>query len=151
MIRIHAIDDRGSICDGPGIRTVVFLQGCLRHCPNCHNPSTWDPRAGFDMDERELAQQLAERTPSKRVTISGGEPLLQKEALVHLLRELKARGIETALYTGFEWEELPKEILPLLDYVKVGSYIDALRTTVTPYIGSTNQAFIKLPKEDHYG
>lgn len=104
------------------------------------------------MEERELAELLARRSLTGRVTISGGEPLLQREALLKLLRELKARGLEIALYTGYEWEEIPESILSQLDYVKVGSYVDSLRTTITPYIGSTNQKFIKLSKrgrEEH--
>ena len=152
MIRINSIDDRGSICDGPGIRTVLFLQGCIRHCPNCHNPSTWDVTAGTAMEERELAELLAERSVTGRITISGGEPLLQKEALMELLKELKERGLEIALYTGYELDEIPESILSQLDYIKVGSYVDSLRTTVAPYVGSTNQKFIKLAKKrgEHY-
>ncbi len=148
MIRINSIDDRGSICDGPGIRTVVFLQGCSRHCPNCHNPSTWDTEAGIAVEEKELAQRLAERSITGRITISGGEPLLQKEALIELLKELKSRGLEVALYTGYELDEIPASILSRLDYIKVGGYVDSLRTTVVPYVGSTNQKFIKLSERE---
>ena len=150
MIRINSIDARGSICDGPGIRIVLFLQGCTRHCPNCHNPSTWDTEAGTAVEERELAEQLAERSVIRRITISGGEPLLQKAALIELLKELKGRGFEVALYTGYEWDEIPESVLSLLDYIKVGSYVDALRTTVAPYVGSMNQKFIKLGEDKHH-
>lgn len=146
MIRINSIDYSGSVCDGPGIRTVIFVQGCDRNCFNCHNPSTWEMEAGRDVDEEELANELQERSMTKKVTISGGEPLLQRNALIKFLIELRKRDFDITLYTSYELEEIPKNILALLDYIKVGRYIDDLRTTVQPYIGSTNQRFIRLEK-----
>ncbi len=147
MITINSIDYRGSICDGPGIRTVIFTQGCNRKCFNCHNPSTWDFEGGIEVDEKELAMELQEKSYTKKVTISGGEPLLQEKALLRLLKELNKCGFNIALYTSFHFNEVSEEILALLDYIKVGEYEDKLKTTIQPYIGSTNQKFICLKKE----
>lgn len=147
MIRYHSIDSRGSVTDGPGVRTVVFLQGCDRHCPNCHNPSTWNRDAGILTTEGALRDEILKSAPTKRVTISGGEPMLQAGAVEKLIALLKEAGLDVALYTSCERSEIPKAILDHLDYLKTGPYVDALRTTVTPYVGSTNQRFEKLHEE----
>lgn len=144
MIRIHCVDYRGSTCDGPGIRTVVFLQGCLQHCPGCHNPSTWDTEGGFEMEEADLVRDLLQRSPTKRVTISGGEPLLQARAVKVLVALLEREGFDIALYTSFQRQDVPSDILRRLNHLKTGPYIAALRTTVIPYVGSENQLFETL-------
>ena len=146
MMRLHTVDYRGSACDGPGIRTVIFHQGCRRRCPNCHNPSTWDEKGGYEVEEAALVRELLERSPTKRVTISGGEPLLQPEAVEKLVGLLNREGFDIALYTGFHREDVPPGILAGLNYLKTGEYIDALRTTVSPYIGSRNQVFETLKR-----
>lgn len=147
MIRIHSVDYRGSICDGPGIRTVIFLQGCLRHCPRCHNPQTWDMDGGRLMPEEELAGEVIRLSWTKRVTISGGEPLLQTDSVVKLAALLRAAGFDTALYTGFSRQDVPESVLEHLEYLKTGEYVDALRTTVVPYVGSKNQVFERISPE----
>lgn len=143
-IIINSIDFRGSICDGPGIRTVLFLQGCKRHCFNCHNPQTWDMNNGIKYNINELVNTIIEKSPFKKITISGGEPLLQTESLEKILNLLKAENFNIALYTGFEKKDVPQNILTKLNYLKTGEYKNHLRTTITPYIGSTNQLFEKI-------
>lgn len=142
QIKIHSIDYRGSIVDGPGVRTVIFVQGCEQHCEGCHNPGTWDPNLGISVDIGQLASELREKSLNKKITISGGEPLLQYPAILELVKIL--HDFDIALYTGFEYADVPKEILPFLKYLKVGKYIKEKRTTITEYIGSTNQKFITL-------
>ena len=144
IIIINSIDFRGSICDGPGIRTVLFLQGCKRHCFNCHNPQTWDINNGIKYDINELANTIIEKSSFKKITISGGEPLLQIEQLEKLLNLLKSENFNITLYTGFEKKDVPKNILIKLNYLKTGEYKNNLRTTITPYVGSTNQLFEKI-------
>lgn len=101
MIRIHSIETLGTL-DGPGVRTVVFFAGCPMRCVYCHNPDTW--QGGEERDERELADWCTRYTPyygsDGGVTLSGGEPLLQRDGVISLLRELRARGIHTAVDTG---------------------------------------------------
>jgi anaerobic ribonucleoside-triphosphate reductase activating protein len=120
----------------------VFVQGCDRHCDGCHNPGTWDPKLGITIDIDQLASELREKSQNKKITISGGEPLLQFPAILELVKKLE--DFDIALYTGFEYAEVPTEIIPYLRYIKVGKYIKENRTTITEYIGSTNQQFIDL-------
>lgn len=145
-IRINSIMNNPSLCDGYGYRTVVFLQGCNLHCPGCHNRSTWDINKGILIDVKELAAILKEKSLNKKITISGGEPLLQKEALVELLEELKDCNL--CLYTGHEIEEVPEEILKYLKYIKVGRFILEERTSTTPFVGSKNQKFVRIHHEE---
>ena len=144
IIVINSIDFRGSICDGPGIRTVLFLQGCKRYCFNCHNPQTWDMNNGIKYKINELTNIIIEKSPFKKITISGGEPLLQMEVLEKFLVLLKAENFNITLYTGFDKKDVPKNILNQLNYLKTGEYKNDLRTTITPYVGSTNQIFEKI-------
>ena len=81
---------------------------------------------------------------TKRITISGGEPLLQKDALLLLLEFLKQESFDIALYTGYEAKDVPINIKKKIDYLKTGEYIHDLRTTTEPYIGSVNQKFYEL-------
>jgi pyruvate formate lyase activating enzyme len=99
-LRIHSIESFGTH-DGPGIRLVVFTQGCQFRCLYCANPDTWDPHGGKEMHVDEIVRLAIAEKPffGKRggVTISGGEPTLQRVALLNLFRKLHAEGINTAL------------------------------------------------------
>ena len=90
--------------DGPGVRAVIFLQGCPLRCACCHNPDTWDPRGGEDTDLDTLMHRIRRCRPyfgsRGGVTVSGGEPLMQAEALLPLFRRLREEGIHTALDTS---------------------------------------------------
>lgn len=140
-ICINSIDFKGSICDGPGIRTVIYLQGCNFHCVGCHNPQTWDMDKGYIIPVEELFEKICRNSMYKRITISGGEPLLQINAVYQLISLLKAAGFDIALYTGFDINDVPVYILKMLNYVKCGKYIESLRSTTIPYVGSSNQIF----------
>jgi len=141
-IRLNSVDYRGSVVDGPGIRTVLFVQGCEARCDGCHNPSTWSAHAGTSIDTGDLIEELRRRALNRKLTISGGEPLLQPEAVLELVRGLQ--DFDIALYTGFDLESVPKDIIGHLRYVKVGRYVQEKRSTVIPYVGSSNQKFIDL-------
>lgn len=100
---IHSIETFGSV-DGPGIRFVIFTQGCAMRCRYCHNVDTWDPSAGNRVTADELLDQ-AERYraywgPEGGITVSGGEPLLQIDFLLELFQKAKARGIHTCIDTS---------------------------------------------------
>ena len=141
-LRINSIMKNPSLCDGYGYRTVVFLQGCNLRCPGCQNPSTWDINKGISVDVKDLAHHLREKCLNKKLTISGGEPLLQADALKELLEELK--DFDLCLYTGHELNEVPQEILGYLKYIKVGSFKKDLKTSMKPFVGSTNQEFLEV-------
>lgn len=144
IIRVNNIDYRGSICDGPGIRTVVFLQGCNVHCKGCHNPQTWNIHKGYLISIEELVQEICMRSDTKRITISGGEPMIQSEAVSELAVGLYNKNFDIALYTSYQFDEIPRSILKYLNYIKCGKYLEKYCTTTIPYIGSTNQKFITL-------
>jgi len=137
---INSIDYTGSIVDGPGIRTVLFVQGCDHQCIGCHNEDTWDIAKGRSVSINSLVNEFRENVSNKKLTISGGEPLLQYSVVLELLKKLK--DFNVVLYTGFEFENVPSEILNYLDYIKVGKYISNKRCTTIPYVGSSNQRFI---------
>jgi anaerobic ribonucleoside-triphosphate reductase activating protein len=144
-ININSIDYHGSIVDGPGVRTVIFLQGCDKRCEGCHNPSTWDLHKGNLIELNDLINELNSKCMNKKVTISGGEPLLQYSEVLHLVKSLNKFDI--ALYTGLDFNDVPAEILNYLNYIKVGPYQKDKRTTIIPYIGSKNQNFLTLNKK----
>ena len=100
--RVHSVESFGTV-DGPGVRFVVFLQGCPMRCLYCHNPDTWDPGGGVPTTVEELLAQYARNEAFYRkggITVTGGEPLLQIEFVTALFREAKRRGIHTCLDTS---------------------------------------------------
>jgi len=102
--KVHSLESFGTL-DGPGIRYVVFLQGCPGRCLYCQNPDTWDTNAGSPMSADEIFGKIERCVPYIRssgggVTVSGGEPLLQAPFVADLFRRCKASGIHTALDTS---------------------------------------------------
>lgn len=99
--RIHSIETCGTV-DGPGLRYVIFTQGCLLRCQFCHNPDTWEIGKGNEMSVSELIQDMKSYIPYMKasgggVTVSGGEPLLQIDFLIELFKECKKIGIHTTI------------------------------------------------------
>lgn len=129
------------MADGPGLRTVIFVQGCDKRCLKCHNPKTWEENGGVVCSVKDLVEKIVGIAVTRRVTISGGEPLLQLAATMDLARSLKDKGFDLCLYTGREESEVPREIYTVFDAVKTGPYDEEKWTSVTPYVGSTNQKF----------
>ncbi len=136
-IKLHSFQSLGTV-DGPGVRAVLFLQGCPLRCVCCHNPDTWDISGGENISIAELLHKIRRCRPyfgkNGGVTASGGEPLLQVDALTALFMTLKAEGIHTALDTsGCILNDQVKELLSytdlvLLDY-KYTNDADYLRYT----------------------
>ena len=148
-IRINSIREELSLCDGPGLRTVIFLQGCNLHCAGCHNKSAWNLNDGTEYEISELAEILRQKCENKKLTISGGEPLLQAESVFALCEALS--DFDLCLYTGHEFCDVPKKILNHLRFLKVGSFEEAKRSAVLPFVGSSNQKFIDVKKlEENY-
>lgn len=117
-LRVHSYESFGAV-DGPGIRLVVFLQGCPLRCLFCHNPDTWDPCGGTETPVEEIVRRARRMRPyfgeDGGVTFSGGEPLLQAPAVLEATRALQAEGIHVALDTSGALDT-PKA-LELLDAV----------------------------------
>ena len=101
--RVSSLQSLGTV-DGPGLRYVIFLQGCPLRCVYCHNPETWDPAGGTEYAPEELVEKVlrcrAYFGEQGGVTVSGGEPLLQAPFVAELFRQLKEAGIHTALDTS---------------------------------------------------
>ena len=102
---INAIESFGSV-DGPGIRFVVFVQGCRYRCQYCHNPETWAQEGGYEATAEEIFRQALRYRPYWKktggITVSGGEPLLQLEFVTELFRLAKAKDVNTAIDTAGE-------------------------------------------------
>ncbi|MCL2398020.1 MAG: pyruvate formate-lyase-activating protein [Defluviitaleaceae bacterium] len=101
---IHSVETAGMV-DGPGIRYIIFFQGCSLRCKYCHNPDTWKAVGGKEMTVAELLADVKKyrsylRFSGGGVTITGGEPFVQAEFLIELLAALQAHGIHTALDTS---------------------------------------------------
>lgn len=142
-IYINSVKYNRSLVDGPGIRSLIFVQGCDIHCKGCHNQSTWDINKGIKRDVDDLAKEIVKESINKKVTITGGEPLMQKEAVIALIKLLKKAKFDIAIYTGHSKNEVPKEIWHLVNYVKYGPFIMDQKTTIKPFVGSLNQVFMK--------
>jgi len=120
--RIHSLETFGTV-DGPGVRFVVFLQGCPLRCKYCHNPDTWTYEGAKEEREPEEIFQMIKRYKgyfgkNGGVTITGGEPLLQSEFILELFKLCKKEGIHTAIDTsGYIFNEKVKEVLEYTDLV----------------------------------
>ena len=119
---IHSIETMGLV-DGPGIRIVIFMQGCPLRCLFCHNPETWENVSKNKMTSKEIVDEIRKYRPyiekDGGVTFSGGEPLLQSEFLLETLKMCKKAGIHTCIDTsgtGYAKEYLD-EILKYTDLV----------------------------------
>lgn len=141
-----------SIVDGPGIRYVIFTQGCPHHCPGCHNPETHDFAGGAEMSADALLADIAKNPFIKGVTFSGGEPFSQPGPLAEIARELKKRGFHLMAYTGYTYEELTaledpavEELLSQLDLLVDGRFIQAQRNIDLRFRGSENQRILDVP------
>ena len=142
LVYVNSIKFNRSLVDGPGVRTVVFFQGCDLRCKGCQNPSTWEMKNGTEMTTDELVTILKKEVVNKKVTFSGGEPLMQVDALIDIVKKLE--GFDIAVYTGHGFEEVPQELLDNIKYIKTGSFKEELKSTVKPYVGSTNQEFRRV-------
>ena len=96
-----------SIVDGPGIRYVVFTQGCPHHCVGCHNPETHDFDKGTSIDVDEICSRFAKHPYMSGLTISGGEPFAQKSAILSLIKGFKNIFPKGCNIVAFSWNIIP--------------------------------------------
>lgn len=115
---VHSIESFGTV-DGPGVRLIVFLQGCPMRCLYCHNPDTWNMTGGTDMTVDEILEQYEKNRAfySKGgITVTGGEPLVQIEFVTELFAAAAKRGIHTCLDTsGITFRPHSPEIVEKFD------------------------------------
>ena len=154
LMKIRILDIiEETMADGPGLRTSVYCAGCAHHCPGCHNPQSWDFAGGREVDVDEILE-IIKADEFSNVTFSGGDPLYQVEAFTELARLIKEEtGKNIWCYTGFTYEEIIKDerlsqILPYIDTLVDGPYIEELRDTDLHFRGSSNQRIIHLKEEE---
>jgi anaerobic ribonucleoside-triphosphate reductase activating protein len=139
-----------SIVDGPGLRYVIFTQGCPHHCPGCHNPETLDFSGGKLISTQTLYENICSNPLLSGVTFSGGEPFVQAAQLFTLAKEIKKAGLELAIYSGYTLEELLQDeakhrLLSYADVLIDGRFVLAERSLTLPFRGSVNQRIIDVP------
>lgn len=149
-IRIAGIVEE-SIVDGPGIRYVVFTQGCNHNCKGCHNPESHSFTGGKIVKIKDLVKNIIDNPLLKGVTLSGGEPFEQVDACISLIDEVKKYNdrLDFLAYSGYYIEEILKDkeksrLLNKLDYLVDGPYIEEESSQLLKFRGSKNQNFIDL-------
>lgn len=139
----------GTCVDGPRLRTSIYLAGCTHQCPGCHNPQSWDPEGGEEMSEDQLMEIIAYNEAP--VTLSGGDPLFQAEAVASLTARIKRElDLNIWCYTGYTWEQIetqPRlmEVMKHIDVLVDGPFIMEQRDLDIIFRGSRNQRLIDIP------
>ncbi|MGM9924849.1 MAG: anaerobic ribonucleoside-triphosphate reductase activating protein [Bacillus sp. (in: firmicutes)] len=154
-IRVAAPLMFDSIVDGPGLRMVLWTQGCPHRCKGCHNPQTHTMDGGFELGVEEIIASIRSSKLQRGITLSGGEPFLQACALQQVALEAKKCGLDVWAYTGYKWEQLlnkrnplHEEYLSLLRHVDVlvdGRFIEEQKSHELLFRGSANQRIIDVP------
>jgi anaerobic ribonucleoside-triphosphate reductase activating protein len=144
-----------SFADGPGIRFVVFAQGCPHRCPGCHNPKTHPFTGGHLLSAGEILRRMARNPMLDGITLSGGEPFEQALPFALLAGRARRRGYHVMTYTGYTWEQITeglngdngwRELLESTDVLVDGPFIREQRTLELPWRGSRNQRLIDVPR-----
>ncbi len=155
-IRLATVEiQRDSIVDGEGIRSVIWTQGCIHHCPGCHNPETHSFQKGFLVDIEEVIQKINQLEGQDGITFSGGDPMEQPEACAEIAKYCKGVGLNVWCYTGYTFEELIKKMkhfpaiktfLENIDVLVDGKFILTEKSYDILFRGSKNQRLIDVPK-----
>lgn len=153
--RIHSFESLGAV-DGPGIRFVVFMQGCHLKCKYCQNRDTWDINSGEQYTVKQVVEKIMRYknyivASNGGVTLSGGEPLLQQDFVISLFQELKKQNISTCLDTSgmFTITDKIKQIVDLTDIflLDIKSINDETCKWLTGYSNSLELEFAKYINE----
>lgn len=142
-----------SVVDGPGIRSVIFTQGCPHHCPGCHNPETHTPDGGYMTDTAALWQKINANPTLQGITFSGGEPFLWGRELSAIGIAAHEKKLSVLTYSGFTFEELRdmaekdkgvRDLLTVTDWLIDGPYIESERDLILRFRGSRNQRILDI-------
>lgn len=149
-MRIYGIVPE-SIVDGPGIRYVIFVQGCPHRCPGCHNPGSHAFNEGKEIATSTLVAEFSKNPLLQGITLSGGEPMCQATACYELAKEAKRVGLNVWLYTGYTLDDLLTEsdpdrmkLLQIIDVLVDGPYKQAERSLDLRFRGSKNQRIFNM-------
>ena len=154
-IRLAADLQTDSIVDGPGLRAVLWTQGCAHHCPGCQNERTWDFNGGGLVPIKMVFDAIDELVYQDGITFSGGDPMFQVEACDKIAEYCQKKGLNIWVYTGFTFEELMLmakrkpiylEFLKKIDVLVDGRFILEERDLSLLFRGSRNQRLIDVPK-----
>ncbi len=154
-IRLAADLQTDSIVDGPGLRAVLWTQGCAHNCKGCQNPQTWDFEGGGLVPIDMVKEAIDELEYHTGITFSGGDPMYQPEACNIIAEYAKSKGLNIWVYTGFTYEEIIsmskkkpiyKEFLKKIDVLVDGKFILSQRNLDLLFRGSENQRLIDIPK-----
>lgn len=154
-IRLAADLQTDSIVDGPGLRAVIWTQGCAHNCKGCHNPSTHDFNGGALVPIEIVCEAISELKYHTGITFSGGDPMYQPEACNEIAKYSKSLGYNIWVYTGFTFEEIIKmsekkpiykDFLNNIDVLVDGKFILEERNLNLLFRGSNNQRLIDVPK-----
>jgi anaerobic ribonucleoside-triphosphate reductase activating protein len=138
-----------SVVDGPGLRTVIWTQGCIHNCKDCHNPETH----AFDGGKYKLINEIIEEIKliGQNVTFSGGDPFLQPMQCAIIAKYCKKNGLNVWAYTGFTFEQLVEldnqdinEFLKCIDVLVDGKFDISKKSLECKYRGSSNQRIIDV-------
>lgn len=150
MLRIAGVI-RESIVDGPGLRFVVFTQGCPHLCKGCHNPATHALDGGYEISHERILTEFFKNPLLKGITLSGGEPFLQPLELLPIAKAVREGGKDVVIYTGYTLEQLmnmddenTKELLSYCDILIDGPFILSQRDLTLTFKGSRNQRIIDM-------
>lgn len=150
FIRLSGPIEHDNIVNGPGLRAVVWVQGCRQHCPGCQNPDTWPLESGELVEIDAVKEQLRRLKGQSGLTFCGGEPLLQAAACREIAefarREL---GWDVWSFTGLVYEKLPRDgaindFIKSLDALIDGPFILPKRDLSLKWRGSSNQRLLRL-------
>ncbi len=154
-IRLAADLQTDSIVDGPGLRAVLWTQGCAHHCKGCQNPQTWDFNGGGLVPIDAVKEAIDELEYHTGLTFSGGDPMFQPEPCNEIAEYARNKGLNIWVYTGFTFEELMKMAEKNPIYLEFMSKIDVLvdgrfkleeRDLSLLFRGSRNQRLIDMKK-----
>lgn len=150
-IRLSGPLEHDNIVNGPGLRAVLWTQGCYRHCEGCQNPETWDFNGGFEVDTEEIKKRLSEFKGQSGITFCGGEPFEQPEACKEIADFCrKELGWNIWSFSGYTYEQLKDAggakwaLLKSLDALIDGPFILAERDLTLKFRGSRNQRILHL-------
>ncbi len=142
-----------SFVDGPGIRYVIFTQGCLHACPGCHNPGSHSIDGGIPSSTAEQWEKITSHKHLDGITFSGGEPFLWAKELAEIGKAARERGLTVMTYSGFTYETLLDRaksnpgihaLLECTNYLVDGPFILAERDLSLKYRGSRNQRILDI-------
>ncbi|MFA6830187.1 MAG: anaerobic ribonucleoside-triphosphate reductase activating protein [Bacilli bacterium] len=148
-IRLAGIEKHSAV-NGPGIRYVIFTQGCTHACQKCQNPETWNLNGGKEYPLDLLINDIFATKFIDGITLSGGDPLLQSPIIIELCKKVKERGLNIWCYTGFTFEEILSgkagadaiEALKFIDVLVDSPFIVEKLSKECIFRGSSNQRLI---------